>query len=134
MSESSMLPNILFHLLSLHECKFAIHVLSKNETRNDNEFMSQFSASNASILVQDSNIDMSYNMNINGKACIMSFNESALEKVPFENRRKRPIKILLGGISTIRHDRTDYEPGIVEQPPIISILQASSIHIDSFNE
>ena len=121
---NSLLPKVLLHVLTLHECKVGIHVTSPNKTTIDNRFMSEIiPATGISIVVQDSSLDLSYETN--DKACITSFSERALDEISFNNRHKRPIKILLGNFSKTNYAKPNYRPIVIEQPPLVSITTAS---------
>ncbi len=123
---TSFILNVLFSILNLHECKIAIHILSGNETESDYNFINQLSLiSNVEIWVQDRNIDMSYETCKIGKACILSLSEEALGNVSFQHRCKRPVKILLGSFDTSEIPKPDYEPVIIEEPPVMSIFTSS---------
>ena len=117
----STVSNLLLHLFTLHECKFAIHIQSENAT-NDNDY---FSLLDFPLQVQDSSFDVAYESHIYGKACIISFDASALSQFQLPGKRKRPVKILLGKYYALGFPRLDYHPAVIESPPIISLLQTS---------
>ena len=126
LATNSIMPNLLMHLLSLHECKVVIHVQNENKTQLDYSFITHIEHDlNVPFLVQDLSIDMSDETSIFGKACITSFSEAGLDQVSFVFRRKRPTKILLGNISTFSYPKLAYEPIIVENAPIISLIETS---------
>ncbi len=126
LAANSVLPNILLHLLTLHECKVAIHILNGNQTQADLIFVNEIIYElPIPTLVQDISIDSSDETSVFGKACFMSFSETALVNVQYAYKRKRPIKILLGTTYYTPYEKTDYEPIIIESPPIISLKEAT---------
>ena len=119
----NLIPNLLLNLLSLHECKVAIHILSEIETQLDNELLSE-TIGDWNVFVQDSNVAITSEVIFSGKACIMSFSKSALLNITFTMRHQRPVKILLGDIYTQSYKKPEYEPVLVELPPIVSVKNA----------
>ena len=123
---TSVLSNVLLNILNLHECKVAIYILTANETRTDDVFIDQVSLiSNIPFWIQETNIDLSYETCPIGKACLMSISEETLGNVTFGQPCKRPMKILLGSLDTTENPKPDYEPLIVEYPPVISIFNTA---------
>ena len=129
-----LLPHILLNILTLHKCKVGIHIKSFNQTSIGTQFMAEIaSITDMAFIVQDSSLDMSYDTNGFGKACLTSFSEKALDTVKFEKRFKRAVKILLGAISEIEYSKTDYRPTVIEYPPIVSIMSIMTTASSSGN-
>ena len=122
-----MITNVLLHVLAVYECQVTVHVTDQNET-GSGKILNDFP-----LVVQTMNVDMSLEMINFGRAFIVSTSERALVEMPLKQRRKRPVKILLGGIFTRGHEKPNYEPAIVEMPPLISLKQASIISSMYFN-
>ncbi len=134
MMTEAILFNVLLHLFTLHECKVIVYLPNINNTNVDYEFITEISPLlNISLLVQNVDIDMSHELNMIGKACIMSFSESALSEFAFNNRQKRPAKILIGKIYSFKHTKPDYKPIIIEYPPVISVKEATFSSGDLYN-
>ncbi len=123
---NSVVTNLLMQIISLHECEVVIHVLNDNATQDEYSFISEMSFGvKASVLIQDLSVDMSLDTCPIGKACITSLSEDALANVAFTYPCKRPVKILLGSVYSVRIPKPDYEPNVVENPPVISIMNTS---------
>ncbi len=124
---NSVLPNILFQLLSLHECKVAIHVQNGTETKaKDDALISRIGSElQMSLLVQEADMDLSYETCMIGKACIVSFSEEALAGLHFEYRCKRPVKILLGSSYSRGYPEVDYQPIVFEFAPVVSLTETA---------
>ncbi len=125
LASSSLLSNLLLHLVTLHKCKIAIHIPIGNRTQLDDTFVHEVLYNlPVSTLVQDLSIDSSYETSVFGKACFTSFSKSALEQVQYIYRQKRHVKILLGDVYNTPYPKPDYEPVIVENPPVISLTES----------
>ena len=125
---SGIIPRFLCHLLTLHECKVVIQVLSQNKTHNEVRFLKQIiphlDALNISMVIQDHS-DMSFETSQFGKACLVSFSQKALDQVSFSKRRKRPVKILLASITSHKFPKADYQPAVIEYAPVVNLKQLS---------
>ena len=132
---SYMFSNLLLHLFTEHECKVVIYLLRDNRTRLEDHVMTHIIPDlSFPLMTYNDNVDMSNEANEYGKACITSFSELSLKKLEFRYRRKRPIKILLNKLHTLGFHKPDYEPAIIESPPLISLKRvehSSSIMIVS---
>ena len=118
----SLIHKLILHLITLHECDVIVHITIGNKTQIDDSFIAGI---NEPLVVQDESPDMSYQMNEFGKVCFTSFSQMALSRLEFNYGHKRPVKILLEKTYMPMVSIPDYYPLIVEQPPVISIKQAS---------
>ncbi len=92
----------IYKVFSLYECMIVAHIAT-NVSNVDDAFLSQINADDIfpiMILPSDVSLVDNSHININGKACITSFDWEKLLLIKFSGMWKRPLKILLDNEKT----------------------------------